>query len=237
MTTLVGIQRAEAAVHVFSPIVEEGEVETESMFERSIDRRSAKDDNASYDFSVGYGVTRYWATEIEAQWKHDPMSSGHFDSLSWENRFQLTPQGKYWADVGFFAEFERVFEAGDHDSVTLGPLIQKEWGRNLTTLNVLFNHEVGRGAAGAFHLDYRVQHLWRAAPLFQPGVELYGEPGKVGNFDKIDDQRIRLGPVAIGAVSFGDAGKLKYEIGYLVGVTGASERGTVRGLLEYELAF
>ena len=40
--------------------------------------------------------------------------------------FQFTPQGKYWADLGFFAEYAHAASRANADSFTFGPLIQKE---------------------------------------------------------------------------------------------------------------
>ena len=95
-----------AAKHVLSPIVEQGEIEFESKFDRTVDNRAELDNAQSANVSVGYGVTSFWATELELQWKRDPQGSYHFDSTSWENRFQLTPQGEYWVDVGLFGVVE-----------------------------------------------------------------------------------------------------------------------------------
>jgi hypothetical protein len=41
----------------------------------------------------------------------------------------------------------------------------------------------------------------------------------------------------VGALSFSPYGKLKYEVGYMFGMTQASPRGAVRWKLEYEIAF
>ena len=46
-----------------------------------------------------------------------------------------------------------------------------------------------------------------------------------------------LGPVAVGAVNFAPYGKLKYEVGYMFGLTPATPRGAIRWRLEYEIAF
>ena len=45
------------------------------------------------------------------------------------------------------------------------------------------------------------------------------------------------GPVLLGDLRVPGLGKLKYEIGYLFGITGSTPQGTLRGLLEYEFHF
>jgi hypothetical protein len=228
---------AAAAVHVHSPIVEEGEWELETRFDRTNDRSPTKDNEYSYNVSIAYGVTSWWKTELEAQWKRDPGGRLQYDSTSFENTFQLTPQGQYWVDVGIFAEYESVVQKGDHDSFTFGPLIQKEFGINLTTLNLLLTHELGRGSATGFAVEMRAQSVWRIFPWLAPGIEAYWEPGNVGNFRGAAKERLRSGPVVVGGLRLGGLGKLKYELGYLFGLGRASERGTIRGLLELELHF
>lgn len=228
---------AHAAAHVMSPIVEQGEIEFETKADRTVDKNDERNNAQSSAISIGYGVNEFWATEVETQWKKDPGGSRHYDSISWENRFQLTPQGKYWLDAGIFAEYEHVAQEDDHHSVTLGLLLQKEFGKNLTTFNFLLSRELGSDGAPGAQVDYRLQTRWRLNPMFEPGIELYGEPGRLGHFDPVSEQRTRLGPVIVGKLPISLAGKLKYELGYLRGLNSASEQGTVRLLLEYETHF
>lgn len=225
---------AHAAIHVMSPIVEQGEFEIETKADRTFDRNDHLNDAQSSNVDLGYGVNDFWATELETQWKQDPIGSRHYDSTSWENRFQLLPQGKYWLDAGLFAEYEHVVQTGDHNNATVGLLLQKEFGQNVTTLNFLLNREFGSGGAPGAQVDYRVQTRWRWCPLFQPGLELYGQPGRFGDLEDDSQQRTRLGPVATGILPVGLPGKLKYELGYLRGLNHSSEQGTLRALVEYE---
>ena len=57
------------------------------------------------------------------------------------------------------------------------------------------------------------------------------------NPGKAADQQHRIGPVIVGLQNFAPYGKLKYEVGYLFGLTQATPRGTVRWRLEYEIPF
>lgn len=228
---------AHAAAHVMSPIVEQGEFEFEAKADRTSDKNDELNNAQSSAISIGYGVNEFWATELETQWKKDPKGSRHYDSTSWENRFQLTPQGKYWLDAGIFAEYEHVVQKDDHDSVTLGLLLQKEFGKNVTTFNFLLGRELGSNGAPGAQIDYRLQTRWRVDPAFEPGIELYGQPGRLGHLDPSSEQRTRMGPVIVGVLPVGLPGKVKYELGYLRGLNNASEQSTVRALLEYEARF
>ena len=71
-------------------------------------------------------------------------------------------------------------------------------------------------------------------PLFQPGVEYFGE------VNSGEPARHRVGPVIasdFALAPFGLRGTIKTEASYLFGLNAATERGTVRWHLEYGIAF
>jgi hypothetical protein len=70
-----------------------------------------------------------------------------------------------------------------------------------------------------------------------PAIEYYGFIENLSNTGKFTQQEHFLGPVAVGAVNFAPYGKLKYEVGYMFGLTPATPRGAIRWRLEYEIAF
>ncbi len=228
---------ASAALRVYSPYVEEGEAEIETQFDATADHRPTKTGAYTANISVGYGVTSFWKAEVEGQWKRDPQGGMTFDSTSFENVFQVTEQGKYDVDVGFFAEIETVRKRGDHNSITLGPIFRKEFGSNVTTVNFLFTHELGNRSAAGATFETRVQSLWPITDALQGGIEAYWQPGRLGAFPGVNTQGLRSGPALAGDWRVPGLGKLKYELGYLVGITANAPQGTLRGVLEYEFRF
>ena len=233
---------AQAARHVYSPYVEEGEYEIETFFNQAVAGKSGLNGEGSYAGSIGYGITSWWKTEVEATWSRSQGGNSAwgevlYDSVASENVFQLTEPGEYWLDAAFFAEAEFVKQSGDHNNFTVGPIFAKEFGPSLTTINLLFTQEFGSGASGGQSVDFRAQSVWRVTPLFAPGVEAYWQPGKLSQIDGFNAQGLIAGPVITGGVRLADTVKLKYEIGYLFGLTNASPNGTVRGLLELEWRF
>ncbi len=228
---------ASAALRVQSPIVEEGEVEVETAFNATADHRPQKTGAYTANVALSFSPTHFWKIELEGQWKRDPQNPWQFDSTSFENTFQLTEQGKYAADLGFFLEYESVAQRGDHSSVTFGPLIQKEFGANLTTLNLLFTHELGNRSAPGLNFEARLQSVWPVNDAISAGIEAYWQPGRLGAFPLASAQGLRSGPVLVGDLRLPALGKLKYELGYLFGITGSTPQGTLRGVLEYEFRF
>jgi hypothetical protein len=110
-------------------------------------------------------------------------------------------------------------------------------------LNVLFSKDIGHQSAGAPAMRVAWQSLIISlTPLFQPGVEYYSDIADVARPGKLADQQHRVGPVIVSWVLFSSLdisapGGLKSEIGYLRGITRATENSTFRWRLELEFPF
>ena len=174
------------------------------------------------------------------------MSSGGGQHLVWnattlESYFQLTERGKYFFDVGLFVEYSQETGPGPN-SFKFGPMVYKELPAILGvttghTLNVFFSREVGGNAGKATDLEVAWQSVALLHPLFAPGFEYYATVGDIGRAGSYNQQEHFVGPVLTGSQSLAPYGKLKYEVGYLFGLTSATPKGAVRWKLEYEISF
>jgi hypothetical protein len=235
---VAAMSAARADFQVRSPLVDYQEIEVEHNGSVTFDKRnSGKSNDQSYTTSIGYGVTQWWKTEFEAELGAAPGENLRYNATTWENTFQATEQGEYWADLGFFAEYSHAASRRDPESITFGPIAQKEIGNTLHTLNVLFGKEIGHGRTDATDLSVAWQSRWRLNQYAEPGIEYYADIPDLQNPGKSAEQQHRIGPVLVGLVAFAPYGKIKYEAGYLVGLTRATERGTLRWKLEYEAHF
>ena len=156
-----------------SPIVSKGELSIEHSGAVARDGNAAKRNEQTYIASVGYGFTEWWSVEIEGEVEREsgPDNGLRFQSVNWENIFQLTQQGSFWADVGVFAEYGRAARRGGADAVSFGPILQKELGRTVNTFNLLVEREIGTDRESGTQLNYAWQTRW---PLFDT-LELGGE--------------------------------------------------------------
>jgi hypothetical protein len=215
-----------------SPIIESHELEFENNF--TIGRSK----NAVHELE--YGFTDWLKLGAEAELAADPGHGFHYDSTALEAFLQLAPQGKYWADVGLFAEYEHTARQGDPRALTFGPLVQKEVGlfglSTLHTVNALFTKQMGAGSVGPPTMLIATQSRVRFDPHFEPGIEYYGRItlGAHG-----EDPQHRLGPAFAGRVGFRELGfdtpgGIKYDAAYLRGVTGATDPNTFRVRVEFE---
>jgi hypothetical protein len=196
----------------------------------------------SYTNSIGYGVLPWWEIELEGE-----MASGGGQTLTWnattlENTFQLTEPGEYFFTLGFFFEYSQSTLQGEPSDVTFGPIIQKELNNvfgldTLHTLNLFLSRDVGHDATKDTGFQYAWQSLILTHPLISPGVEFYGIIPDLAHAGPTTQQQHWVGPVLAGAANFAPYGKLKYEVGYLFGLTPASGRSAIRWRLEYEITF
>jgi hypothetical protein len=237
---------AHAEFKLHSPIVDYRELELEHNGDITFDRNSGKNNAQSFTYEFGYGVTPWWEPEIEGEFETDPGGNQRFSATTFENTFQLTPQGKYWADLGFFAEFSHASGRNEPDSFTFGPLVQKQMSDilgldlgydTLHTLNLLVEKDIGLNHSEATPLSIAWQSRLRINPFFEPGIEYYGQISSIAGTSEGTPVQHRLGPVIVGQYNMFQFGKIKYEVGYLFGFNNATEQGAVRWRLEYEKAF
>jgi hypothetical protein len=242
LAQLAGASGARADFQVRSPIVDYREFEFEHNGAVTFDRKRELNKDQSYTYSVGVGVTEFWQIEFEAETGAAPGSNLSFNATTIENTFQLTPQGKYWADFGFFFEYSHGALRDFADGVKFGPIVQKEtagFGQYglLHTLNLFFEKDIGRFGTSRNGFAPAWQSRVMLNAFFQPGFEIYGNVDDLGHAGKFNDQQYNVGPMFAGGYNFGGFGKVKYELGYLFGLTTATPRGAVRWKFEYEIPF
>ena len=238
---------AQAEFKVRSPIVDYRELEFEHNGDITFDKRdSGKNNGQSFTYEIEIGALPFWQPGIEGEFETVPGQNQRFSATTFENLFQLTPQGKYWADLGFFAEFSHAAGRNDPDSFAFGPLVQKEasdlFGLDLGhdtihTLNLLVEKEVGLNHSEASPLLIAWQSRLRLNPFFEPGIEYYGQLSSIAGTSEGTPVQHRLGPVLVGQYNMFQYGKIRYELGYLFGLNQATERGALRWRFEYEKAF
>ena len=228
---VVAAPRADAADKVYSPIVEEGERAIELRGHRESDGDPGVDGAQQYKLDLEFSPAWFWTTELVGEWEKEPGADLKNTEVAWENIFQLFEQGRYAIDAGLLVEYAHSTVPGSEDKLELGALLQKDFGPHQMRFNFLAERELRSGADT--ELDYALQYRWRRNPLFEPGIEMYGNFGELGNLGSLGDHRHELGPAAFGRVPLG-SGALKYEFAWLFALTEDAAAQTARFLLEYE---
>lgn len=219
---------------IYSPSVVQGETEVELRAFYSGDNSPALDGEQAYRLAVGHAFTDYWASELYAVLGAGPGRSLGTEGVEWENRFQITPQGKYWMDSGLMTELSLSSRSGEPSEFALIPLLEKQFGRILATANPFLEWQFGTNAESGTTFGYRGRIEYLLHPAFSPAVEFHGEPGIFGKFGATAGQRHQVGPAFYGVTRFGGRRALLYSAAVLFGLTRGSPDTTLATRLEYE---
>ena len=155
-----------------------------------------------------------------------PGLGGRIVGWEFENTFQLTPQGKYWLDLGLVLAYERRIVADLPDAIEVGPLIGMTSGRFTHVANVILEKQVGRGASGTYEHRFSYSGTYLVGRGFRPGLEAYARPA---------DHAYQAGPIVAGDIHLpGSASSFEYRVGVVLGVNAAAPRQTWLAQFSYE---
>ena len=224
---------AHATKRVYEPYVEKGEMEFEVLGSHLVDDDSNINGAEKFKAAIGYGVTDRWFTEIYGEMERSGVSGANneFTAIEWENRFQLTEQGEYWMDVGAYLAYEQSFEDDHANKIEAKLLLAKDvydftYLANLIVEQAVGDHSEGEDPETGLALGGR----YRYSPYFEPGLEWYSDFGALESIHA----KNQFGPAAYGQI--GDL-PMKYNLGYLFGMSEAAPDGEIKAIFEYEWRF
>ena len=224
--------RAQAGLVIYSPNVEAGEAAIELRSQRDLDGQASVNGGEEHKVEFEYAPNDRWRAEGLVTIERDPGGSRRVTEVAFENVFALTPQGKYAADFGLLAEYAHGVGGDSHDAVELGLLAEKSFARTVLTVNLTAEQALTSGSRA--DLGYAARLRWRRHPRFEPGIELHGELGQIGQSAGLGAHRHQLGPSAMGRFRLGAHRALRYEAAWVFGLTSASPASTARLQFEYE---
>lgn len=211
-----------AKTTVYSPIVEYGRTEVAISSEHSLFDQHEKKKLATY-LEISKAPKPNWTTELVIELEKTGDESVEASAIEWENRFQLTEQGEYFVDVGFFTELEYALEDDEPSEVGGGLILQRDWGRFTGTANLLVAKEVGSNAEDELELALSSKLAYRMPYHMETYVEYQG------------NEYVELaGPGMRGRISLGHS-KLDYDAAILFGFGDEdSPDKLIRFQIEYE---
>jgi len=214
---------------VYSPYVVQGQSEVEVYGFDSQDGRSGLNGASGTNISVAHAVTSWWKPEVYVgEFNRYPGGTTHLSGYEFENTFQLTTRGEYWADVGFLASYAYNKQPGITSNAEFGPLFEKMSGHIDQRLNLIWEKQVGGGASGAypFRSAYSISYnINSGKATYSPGIEAYYRPG---------DNAYQIGPVFYGELRTGAGSELEYSLGVVFGTNSGAPNKTLLARLEYE---
>jgi hypothetical protein len=211
---------------VYSPHVIATQTEIELRGYGFSDGRADIGGERAAELSVAHAVTSWWKPELYvAEYEKEPGGRGKLVGYEFENTFQFTEPGRYWADVGLLASYGHP-KGGGPGELELGALLEKAAGRFDHRVNLIWERHVGSGASHGTEFRYSYAGTYALTSAFRPGIEAYGRP---------DDHAYQAGPVATGEWHVpGTHGNIEYRVGLLLGINPAAPRRTVLAQVEYE---
>jgi hypothetical protein len=226
------VANADPASKVHLPSVVQGETEFELLGGQQWWRNNEGDRERQFVGEIGYGVTSWWKTELGAGTTRAAGESYKLDEIEWENTFALTEPGRYWLDVGLFAELAYDYPVR-RKAIALGPMFQNEIDALQGNLNIILERELGSGADPGATVKYEWQVKWRGDSRFEPGLQSIGTLGRTNDFGH--QTQGNLGPALFGQISTGGRSKLKYDAAVLFGLNKNTPDTTLRFQIEYEM--
>ncbi len=223
LSLISGSTNAWSFSQVYSPLVEKGELELEYKASVDFDNNSKKDDKQKHNFGIGYGFTDWWFSEIYGELEKVPQGDTEFEHVKWENRFQLSEPGAWALDTGLYAEYEFAAEDEANDEIEMKILLEKQIDNFVHTANLNLEAEFGDEDEVVPGLSWASRYRWKE--YLEPGVEVFLEFDEKG--------KDFIGPVISGKVFQ----SLKYNLGYLFGVSDDAPDGQLKWILEWEQRF
>jgi high-affinity iron transporter len=225
LAATVAPPRAEAgpADTVYRPMVEFGETEVELRGGHIKDDRRELNTTQAYVLDFGHGVTPWWFTEAVLEIEKEPDASLEAEEVEWENIFQLTEQGQYFVDLGWFAEAKLPLEVEYPYGLEVGPMFQKDIGRLTSNLNLLAEWAFGNGFRTENELGYTFQSRYRSGRQMEVGLQAFGA----------EDAHV-VGPAVFSAGRLNERYKYKWDAALLAGATPDAEDWRLRWQFELE---
>ena len=225
----ISVASADNDFIVYSPYIAQGRSEVEMYGFASQDGRSNLNGARGYNISIAHAVTSWWKPELYiGEFNRNPGGATHPSGYEFENTFELTPRGEYWADMGFQASYVHNKQPGIPDRTEFGPLFEKWSGHIDQRLNLIWEKDVGGGASGkyvfrsAYSASYKINFRKSA---ISPGIEFYNRPG---------DNAYQIGPVIYGELRTNSGRELEYSLGTVYGINQGAPTRTLLFRVEYE---
>ncbi|MBI4005505.1 MAG: hypothetical protein HY356_02450 [Gammaproteobacteria bacterium] len=219
---------------IYSPIVKQGELAFENRGNTTVDDDDDNDGSQRHVFELEYGVTEWWKTAIVARLDEPSAGTLRYDSTAWENIFQLTGQGKYWLDTGWYLEYKLADEDGAPDKLETKLLLEKPVYGFLNTLNLTIEQELGSEGDEDLEFEYAWRTRKKITSEIKLGFEAFGKLGELRDLKSPEDQEHRIGPVFYHEFRIGGI-EIEYNLAWLFGLTDASPDNTFRWQIEIPL--
>jgi len=230
LASLICAANPVSAKKVYSPNVEQGALELEYQGDVTVDGNQKKNGASRHQFELSYGITDRWHSAVYGIFADAPERKFRYSAFKWENIYQLFESGTQWLDAGLYLEYlVPASSQNANQALEFKLLLEKQVTTWKHTLNIVLAKQFGDSAQDISY-GYAWRSKWQLTRAFNPGFEAFGTIGSFRKFRPADQQSHLIGPVLYGKLT----DSLKYEAGYLFGLTRGSVDGNVKLNLEFE---
>ncbi|MFO1242605.1 MAG: hypothetical protein U1E36_05315 [Rickettsiales bacterium] len=232
---MASVSTASALGSIRSPHVTKGEASVEYKGYRKGDDRKAQNNAQSHVVEIGYSPTDRLKLDAEGQWKRQSGSDIGFDLADIAARYALTEPGTFWIDSAVYSSYAWTEDKDAPQEVSLGLLLQKEYGKFTHRANAYLTREVGDNHHTGVDVETRYLAQYDYKDYLNPGIEWQAEWGNTNDFD---GQAHYVGPAAYGTIPVEiGAGELEYQLIYYRGVSDKAADNAIRWTVAYSLKF
>ena len=204
---------------VGSPNVEKDRLTAEIRQGYSLDNeddgKGGEDQRLRSRFHVDYGLTEYYAPRVVVSTDRRKGGSVEFDTLTFENRFQLLKQKNAPLDFGIRLGYSLRDGDKKPDRTYINLYERKDIGEWQFRANQLFSHDIGEDAGDGISAELRLQATSEVAENVELGLESFNDFGNLAEQSGYSSQQHSVGPVI--KAGFGDGYGL--ETGYRTGIS------------------
>lgn len=224
--------------HIFTPLVEHGEIGTEALSTIQADLPSPDERvRAAHEVAIHAGITDFWMAKLALGLEKPLHEAYDINAVALENVFRLPGLQLGRVDAGWFTGISAAVDGDATNAVEFGPVITVDAGPAAFAFNPFFEKTFGQNREDGIAFSYGWRATYGLADKLSVGLEGYGEIENIADSPAARDQVHRIGPVLYlghvhGAPHEGGhehghghdeaGGGLHAEIGVLFGLTPAT---------------
>lgn len=227
------IPTAWATSKVSSPNVEKGKLEFEYRGGYDTDDLVTKDDKQLHKLVVNYGLTESLRPEVKAVIAKNPDHDAKITGIETSLRWQFFEPDEFFAAMALEGNFTASTQPNKTDKLGIKWLAEKKFDHWVHVVNLSLEEEVGEHSENGASLKLAWRSHYKVTSYFMPGIEYYGDTGKLRDHEPYENQAHQLGPVIHGKLGE----HVKYEAGYLFGISDSATDGTAKLLVSYSMKF
>ena len=222
---------AYAIFNINTADITKGKLILESRNRIDEDDRPSKDGLQGHALRFSYGTSDRMTMEGQALWQELPRHGFEYTSTNLEAKFRFYEPKDYWLDSAVKIGYEMHSDDGRADQLQARLILQKKIDKWTTITNINFAKEIGAYTRNDLQSNLGWQTKYTLDRHFEPGFEYYANFGELAHMPSYENQAHRIGPMFFGEI----VPNMKYQIGYLFGISHAAEDGSAKFFLRYEI--